>query len=387
MSYSTHITFHENGNKRTILKKDPFHPIITTLFYKNGTVKSEKFFTNGKKNGPYTEYFRNGSIKKMENYSNGNLHGKQEEMYSNGGYKSIRWYDKGIPIRTHYSFFENGSVEVKASYQNGKLHGENIIFYPSGSPCEIQNFINGKLHGKSLKFFQDNGRVQCIRFYSFGKKIGTYKEFHSNGELRVKVRFNKKGEKTGNIFVYDKNGQGVSRYQYKNDKKHGTIVHYYQDKSIKSVRNFYNGLLHGCWTKYFVSGGIEKQYYYENNLRHGPFQKSTMKGDNTIRVEGLYKFNYKDGNEIHYENNVVFKILKYRYGSLHGVQNHFLPTKKTEYCKHGDIVLFQSSEEDTCCVCWEKTFHRTRCAHHVCFTCMDNIALKCPMCRQELLPV
>ena len=171
-----------------------------------------------------------------------------------------------------------------------------------------------------------------------------------------------------------------------NDKKHGSIVHYYKDKSIKSVRNFYNGLLHGCWTKYFVAGGIEKQYHYENNLRHGSFQLSSMKGNKTTRVEGHYKFNYKDGNEIHYENNAVFKILKYKYGALHGVQNYFSPTKKIEYCKHGDIILSQSPEEDTCCVCWEKTFHRTRCNHHVCISCIDNIGLKCPMCRQELLP-
>lgn len=384
MSLSTHIIFHENGNKKTVLKKDPFHPILTTCFYKNGSVKSEKFFTNGKKNGPYKEYFDSGSIKKIENYSGGKLHGKQEEMYPNGEYKSIRWYNLGVPIRTHCSFFKNGNVETQISFQNGKLHGENIVFYPCSLPNEVQFYFNGKLHGKSIKFFQDQ-KVQYIRFYRFGKKIGTYREFHSNGELRVKVRYNKKGEKTGNIFVYDENGQGVSRYQYKNDKKHGSIVHYYPDKSIKCVKNFHNGLLHGLWTKYFPSGGIEKQFNYENNLRFGPFQKSTKEGSNTTRIEGFYKFNYKDGNEIHYKNNIVSKALKYKYGTLHGVQNYFLPTKKIEFCKHGDIVLSQSSKEDTCCVCWENTFHQTRCNHHVCITCMDNIGLKCPMCRQELL--
>jgi antitoxin component YwqK of YwqJK toxin-antitoxin module len=385
MSYSTHITFHENGNKKTILKKDPFHPIITTAFYKNGSVKSEKFFTNGKKNGPYKEFFDNGSIKKIENYSSGKLHGKQEEMYTNGDYKSVRWYNAGIPSQTHSFFFENGNLETQMSFENGKLHGKNILFYSSGLLNEIQFFFNGKPHGRSIKFFADE-KVQYIRFYHFGKKIGTFREFHSNGELRVKFRYNKKGEKTGSILVYDENGQGVSRYQYKNDKKHGSIVHYYTDNSIKSVQNFHNGLLHGSCTKYFPSGGIEKQFHYENNLRYGPFQKSIKKNDKTIRVEGFYKFNYKDGNEIHYENNVVSKAIKYKYGTLHGAQNYFSPIKKTEYCKHGDIILFQYSLEDTCCVCWEKTFHRTRCAHHICLTCIDNIGLKCPMCRQELLP-
>jgi len=96
------------------------------------------------------EYYKNGNIRWEYDYRNGKLHGKY-----------IRWY-------------ENGNKQWEYDYQNGKLHGKYIRWYENGNKQWEYDYRNGKRHGKYICWFED-GNKGLEANYQNGKLIKSYR--------------------------------------------------------------------------------------------------------------------------------------------------------------------------------------------------------------------
>ncbi len=123
-------------------------------FDKNGIVKSEWEYSDGKLNGMYSEYY-DGRRKKYErSYVDGLLDGPSR-YYSGYGYLiRERIYKKGILDGVTREFYQTGQLKKGTTYVSGKKHGIAKEFYKKGTVKSEKIYdddilIETKLYGES----------------------------------------------------------------------------------------------------------------------------------------------------------------------------------------------------------------------------------------------
>lgn len=53
--------------------------------------------------------------------------------------------------------------------------------------------------------------------------------------------------------------------------------------------------------------------------------------------------------------------------------------------KSVNVKPVKKTQDDCCCVCFEKTNDLTSCGHVLCSSCTEKVAPLCPYCRQTLV--
>ena len=92
-----------------------------TSWWKNGQIKSEKNYKNGKRDGKYTTWFENGHKAYEANYKNGKRDGKKTVWFENGQIWTEENYkdDKLDGKVTNWN--ENGQILLELNYKYGEL--------------------------------------------------------------------------------------------------------------------------------------------------------------------------------------------------------------------------------------------------------------------------
>jgi hypothetical protein len=103
-----------------------------------------------------------------------------------------------------------------------------------------------------------------------GKKHGPWVSYYDNGQLLTKQTY-KDGKGDGLWVLYHDNGQLWSKGPYKNGKQHGPWVGYHKDGKLRIKGTLKDGKKHGPWVTYDIDGTVWK----ENT---GTF-KNGVKGD------------------------------------------------------------------------------------------------------------
>ena len=101
----------------------------------DGTISTQKYFENGKENGPARIYYKDGRV--ARDYVN----------------------------------------------RNGVKHGQLQDLFPEGKPKFQANFIDGNPDGK-VKHFHTNGAVKIIGYYKFAVQEDTWTYFGSDGKVQ-----------------------------------------------------------------------------------------------------------------------------------------------------------------------------------------------------------
>ena len=92
-----------------------------TGWYRNGQIKSEINYKDGKQDGKWTGWYENGQIAYEANYINGKPDGKWTEWWGNGQLKSERNYKDGKLDGKWTGWHENGQLQLERIFQDGKL--------------------------------------------------------------------------------------------------------------------------------------------------------------------------------------------------------------------------------------------------------------------------
>lgn len=88
---------------------------VKKTYYKNGNVKTEIPYVNGKKTGRATLFYENSFIKAETDYCDDVIHGF---------------------VRTYY---EDGSLESVETYTNGKRNGDLVLYNRNGNVSYSHN--------------------------------------------------------------------------------------------------------------------------------------------------------------------------------------------------------------------------------------------------------
>jgi len=112
---------------------------------------------------------------------------------------------------------------------------------------------------------------------SFSNKT-TYK--FPQGEVIEKYRLNKAGEMNGRYRAYRPNGVKIESGRYKKDMKVGTWREFYSNGITRSKTKYGKyGMKHGGYTSYHQNGNVYEKGEYRYNLKTGLWRTYNYSGE------------------------------------------------------------------------------------------------------------
>ena len=118
---------------------------------------NEESVSNNLNDGILREYYKDGNLKIEYNYDNGKKNGIQK-----------KWY-------------ENKQLSINYNYNNGKLDGIQKKWYKNGNIQSEINYKNDILHGVS-KYWYKNGQLKYTKIYEDGILVKTLESYNFDGE-------------------------------------------------------------------------------------------------------------------------------------------------------------------------------------------------------------
>lgn len=247
-------------------------PEFKTELYKNGVVKREGAFINGKAEGTHKEYSPEGELTKTLVYSKGvvvaegvvdsldNKQGFWKEYYATGNLRAVGDYLHNKRVGDWTFYYENGKIEQVGKYDNkGKAQGIWKWYYPCYTPCfkdtgkikAIENYVNNLLEGDYIEY-NDSGRVTTKGKYFNNKKEGFWTlEYYEYKEEGKYIEGNRDGEWR---HYYVSNGKLRFKGSFVDDEPDGPQVFYYQNGNKRQEGSYAGGLQEGEWNYYDENG-------------------------------------------------------------------------------------------------------------------------------------
>lgn len=199
-------------------------------------------------------------------------------------------------IKTYYKNTDGSDGQMKEHYylKNNKLHNEYIGYYPTGHLNTRTFCVDGKRHGY-YKDYYSNGSLKVDAIYEHDLKV-FHKDYYigpENGIGNVKViAFYEKGVLHGSYKVYYDISPGESPIGHIDSIPHGVL---------KQENNNFQGKGHGIIKKYHPNGNLMAQYLLNNGVPRGIGKIYNESGeliktenyDDSVKLLSSLGFNYK----------------------------------------------------------------------------------------------
>lgn len=104
------------------------------LYYPNGKIKSEMFYSNGRLHGPCKFWSLKGKLLAESWYVDGQQEGKCRWYYPSGKLYSVQRFKKGRWHGQQEYYYEDGAVKTLVSYDKDDVIGEPIMLLSDGKP-------------------------------------------------------------------------------------------------------------------------------------------------------------------------------------------------------------------------------------------------------------
>ena len=331
-------------------------------YYKNGNIKVQGNYKDGKREGEFKTFLRNGKstgsvfykdgkiikstlVKAMKdnasfslvtdiNYNlnsheivtdefpnqllkqyfifnkNGLLDGESREYYEEGDIKSISPFKNNIPDGVFISYYQNGNIQEKHTYKNGNEEGEGLFYYENGQLEEKYFMKNGKLDGEAINYFNDD-KIRNKAIYKDGVKLE--EEIYKDDEIRENTF------KNGEIIqqdIYSKNRiLKAKKFFLENGKM--KIISYYENGSKQEEAFVINELLDGEALAYYPSGKLREKDFFKNGKREG--EAIIYYENGNVKQKSLFKNDKREGDLfIYYPSSKLRQTEKFINGKAEG---------------------------------------------------------------------
>ena len=299
-------------------------------------------------NGKYTEYYKNGKIKIQGNYKEGRRNGEFKTFLKNSKSAGSVIYKDGKIIKSTLikSMKDNASFspisyvnyDLDTSYSIGKVDFPNKLL----KTYYMYN-KKGVLNGDSIKYYEE-GNIQSIVPYKNNLVEGLVIRYYENGNIKEEVNY-KNDKMNGEAKSYDENGKLNGRTIFKDDIKLEEDV-YKENEILKNT--FKNGelvkqdicTLNGTLKERRILNGDEMEYstFYPN----GNVKQKILTKDKIIIKEQIYARNgnimsnsfFSDGKPVielfeYYPDGKLFRKIS--------TVNKMLNGDSIEYYPNGNI--------------------------------------------------
>ena len=318
-------------------------------YYKNGQIKVQGSYKDGKRDGEFKAFLRNGKSagsvfykdgrlikstlvnsmkdnasfslvtdksydlnlyeiiteesknKLLEGYlifkKDGLFNGEKREYYEEGEIKAITPFKNSLAEGTYISYYQNGNIKVKNTYKNGNEEGEGLFYYENGQLEEKYFMKNGKLDGEAINYFED-GKIRNKSIFKDGVLLE--EEVYQDNEI-IKNTF--KNEEIVQQDIYSKNKVlKAKKFFLENGKM--KIISYYENGNKEEEVFVINELFDGEAFKYYPSGKLRNKSFFKDGKREG--ESLTYYENGKLKKKILYKNGMKNGIAIiYYENGMI----------------------------------------------------------------------------------
>ena len=334
---------------------------LYTRWNADGIKVEEGTYKNSNMDGTFSFWYDNGNIDKKFNYKDDKVDGLQEWYYKNGVKSKSSEYSLGVKKGNFQEWYQSGQLKFNLNYKNNKKDGLQEEYLQDGTKTLESNMSNNKKNG-SFKEWANNGKLVFSGNYKDGEMHGLqeyYKFGDENGEpngIKTESFEYYFGELNGQFKEWNSNGKLKIKGNYK-DGKYDGILETYHDNGEKSITKEYSlGVLNGKYSEFDEQGVLKVKGTTANGLMEGEWYFSFIPKDAKYNNE-VYTciINYKNGNmgdkgfmdipwngalgkaEYFYESGEKWITAEIKNGKPNG--DYF------EYFKNGNIALFMQSKD------------------------------------------
>ena len=352
-----------------------------TEYYKNGQIKVQGSYKEGKRDGEFKAFLKNGKSAGFIIYKDGKIikstlvkamkdnasfspvtdiyykledsHTLRKVDYENGLLKTYFIYNKdGIPDGESVEYYEEGSIESIVHFRNNIVEGLTITYYENGNIDEEVNYKNNKMNGEA-KSYDENGKLNGRTIFKDNIKLeeDVYKENEilkntfKNGELvkqdictlngTLKERRILNGDEMEYSTFYP-NGNVKQKILAK-DKIIIKEQIYARNGNIMSNSFFSDGKPVTEYFEYYPDGKLFRKISTINKMLNGDSIEYYPNGN--IKEKVFFADNKMNGEAIKYYENGVIKEKAYFINDKQEKEHFFYDEKgkliKTDIYKNG----------------------------------------------------
>ena len=180
-----------------------------TEYYKNGQMKVQGSYKEGKRDGEFKAFLKNGKSAGSVFYKDGKIikstlvkamkdnasfspvtdiyykledsHTLRKVDYENGLLKTYFIYNKdGIPDGESVEYYEEGNIKSIIPFRNNVVEGLTITYYENGNIDEEVNYKNNKMNGEA-KSYDENGKLNGRTIFKDNIKLE--EDVHKENEI------------------------------------------------------------------------------------------------------------------------------------------------------------------------------------------------------------
>jgi antitoxin component YwqK of YwqJK toxin-antitoxin module len=323
-------------------------------------------------------FYPNGIISKIYTRASESV----MEFYEDGRLFKSYALKNNVMSGAYRSYFRNGLYNETYQLEDGKKYGVYCSYYENGHTKEYSYYFMNQLHGSCLTYTH-SGVLYTHEQFERGKSCGPKYIYYDNSRVKYIIRYESENRDSGLMEYYNENQNLLTVHTFKNFKRHGRFLKYDVNGLVIERTYFKNGNLHGQCKKFDTNGNVILRGYFRNGKKNGifsetnhhTFQKTRFRNDNR---HGLHYLVDKNTHE---------KIISlfYNNGKFNGIQHLHYKNKKYFY-RENYLMLENVLVNDTCSVCWNKSYWKTPCSHFLCVSCASKLQrLHCPLCREPFL--
>ena len=258
-----------------------------------------------------TDEFSNGLLKQYFTFNKkGLLDGESRQYYEEGDIKSISPFKNNVADGVFISYYQNGNMKEKHAYKNGNEEGEGIFYYKNGKLEEKYFMKNGKLDGEATVYFED-GKIRNKSIFKDGVKLE--EEIYKDDEIRENTF------KNGEIVqqdIYSKNKKlKAKKFFLENGKM--KIISYHENGSKQEEVFVINELFDGEALAYYPSGKLKEKDFFKNGKREG--EAIIYYENGNVKQKSLFKNDKREGDLfIYYPSGKLRQTEKFINGKIEG---------------------------------------------------------------------
>lgn len=240
------------------------------MFYRNGKHKAIGIYTEQKKDSLWRYFDTEENLVSEEFYKKGTVNGLSKSYYGSGQLLEELNYKDGVKDGKWNQYFENGQLSQEATYVNGKVEGDFKIFREDGKVA-VEGQYSNDLKAGNWFFYDTYGTIKKVVTFKDGFKFrekimnGEKLEYYANNIPKSKVTF-KNGKKNGEFIEYYEMGEWVTQ-EVKGDPNLGQDNDYEEvliGQQISKKGKYVNDKLEGEVIYYTRDGKVEKKEFYKN---------------------------------------------------------------------------------------------------------------------------
>lgn len=135
-------------------------------------------------------------------------------LYGKLNQEVICYLPKKVKHGPHTKWYPKGEFkQFERNYQKDILNGSYKEWYSNGQLKVEANYQGGQLEGTFKKFYS-NGNKRVEGRYSENTRVSVYKEYYKNGQLKLSYNYSPIGKFEGKQTRYRMNGFPLSEYTY-----------------------------------------------------------------------------------------------------------------------------------------------------------------------------